>query len=287
MSGYDLYTSLGLSRVHPPEELAEQLDRKLTDLRGQGYSDDTPEVREASAARAVLGDAGKRTEYDQALDAPDDEPGIPWIISLAQRPTGPQWGVPSSDGAKKGVSLDSLTSLLKPLYVAAAVAVLLVLSFGNFFFPWAKAEIDGEPGGMNGFGVLSEDATLFTRTLFLYTALLVIVLLIAGAIMLATSSASKAGALVAAVGGGLLTIYAFVAMVTKFGAEDLFGVMEGDREMMGQLFGASTIEGSIGIGSIFGLILGILVLAITVFYVIKGEGRILPARQQAEQPVQQ
>ena len=44
-----------------------------------------------------------------------------------------------------------------------------------------------------------------------------------------------------------------------------------------------SIDAAVGIGSIFGLILGLLILAVTVFYVIKGEGRILPARQ----PVQQ
>ena len=32
MSGYDLYTSLGLSRAEPPEQLAEQLDRRLSEI---------------------------------------------------------------------------------------------------------------------------------------------------------------------------------------------------------------------------------------------------------------
>ncbi len=286
MSGYDLYTSLGLSRAEPPEQLAEQLDRRLSELRSNGFTDDTPQVNEVSAARAVLGDPAKRTEYDHALDAPgDDEPSIPSIIALAQRPTGPQWGVPAA-GAPKNSAMDTLTGLLKPLYVAAAVGVLLLLSIGNFFFPWGKMEADGEAAPMNGFGVITAGGDAITRTLYLYIALLVIVLLIAGAVMLATSSAPKAGALLAAVGGGLLTIYSFIALVTKFGAADFFGVVGGSGSFMsdfGEEFETASIDAAVGIGSIFGLILGLLVLAVTVFYVIKGEGRILPARQ----PVQQ
>ena len=62
-NSYDLYASLGLSRFQSPEQLAAELDHRLS-----GVTRDTPEWHELSAARVVLGDATRRQMYDQRLD---------------------------------------------------------------------------------------------------------------------------------------------------------------------------------------------------------------------------
>jgi hypothetical protein len=275
MSGYNLYDSLDLSRAEPPEQLAQQLDRRIADLRSQGHADSSPQVSEATAARAVLGDATKRTEYDQRLDAPGESgPDIPWIVDLAQRSAASPWAAPAGTASGRGTL--SLTELLKPLYIAAAAGVLLVLAVIDFFLAWGKATAEGETISMNGFGALTEDGSAVTRTLFLYTALLVIVFLVAGTAMLATSSAPKAGALLVAVGGALLTVYGLYALITKLGAEDVFGIFDGGGSIMDEITGDTSIDAGIGLGAVFGLILGLVTLAVAVLYVVRAPGRILP-----------
>jgi hypothetical protein len=275
MSGYNLYDSLDLSRAEPPEQLAQQLDRRIADLRSQGHADSSPQVSEATAARAVLGDATKRTEYDRRLDTPGESgPDIPWIVDLAQRSAASPWVAPA--GTASGRGTPSLTELLKPLYIAAAAGVLLVLAVIDFFLAWGKATAEGETISMNGFGAASADGQVLTRTLFLYIALLVIVFLVAGTALLAVSSTPKAGALLAAVGGALLTLYGLYALITKMSADSLFGLIGGGGSMMDDIFGDTSIDAGIGLGAVFGVVIGVVTVAVAVLYVVRAPGRILP-----------
>ncbi|MDN6241258.1 hypothetical protein [Corynebacterium variabile] len=63
MSSYDLYQSLGLDRGQSPEQLAAELDHRIS-----GVTRETPQWNELSVARAVLGDPTRRGMYDQRLD---------------------------------------------------------------------------------------------------------------------------------------------------------------------------------------------------------------------------
>lgn len=275
MSGYNLYDSLGLSRAEPPEQLAQQLERRTAELRAEGHDDSSPQIGEVTAARAVLGDAARRTEYDRALDDPaTDGPDIPWIMDLSRRPAASPWAAPV--GTASGRTTPALTELLKPLYVACATGALLVLTVIDFFLAWGKATTEGETISMNGFGAVSADGDTVTRTLFLYIALLVIVFLIAGTAMLATSSVPKIGAALVAVGGVLLTVYSFYALITKLGAEDIFGLVGGGGSVMDEVFGDTSIDGGTGIGAILGLVIGLVTLVVSVVFVVRAPGRTLP-----------
>lgn len=84
MANYDLYTELQLDKDMPPREIAEVLDSRLSDLRGRGFSGDSPEVDQMQTARAILGDPYKRDLYEAALNGPqDDVVNIRWLHDLA------------------------------------------------------------------------------------------------------------------------------------------------------------------------------------------------------------
>lgn len=77
MTSYNLYESLGLDRTKTPEQLDAELSQRIT-----GVTRETPEFYELDAARSVLGDATKRSMYDQRLDS-DAEVTITDIQHLA------------------------------------------------------------------------------------------------------------------------------------------------------------------------------------------------------------
>lgn len=84
MANYDLYTELHLDKDMPPQGIAEILDSRLADLRGRGFSSDSPEVDQFETARAILGDPYKRDIYEAALYGPhDDIVNIRWLHELA------------------------------------------------------------------------------------------------------------------------------------------------------------------------------------------------------------
>jgi hypothetical protein len=285
MSGYNLYESLGLSRAHPPEELARQLDQRAAELRSQGLTDQSPQVDEVLIARTVLGDATKRTEYDRALDAAAGtapEADVPWIRELAQRSAAGNWSAaaagpagPSSTAPGFPVVLDRF---LTPLPVAAATVILLVVTFGMFFLSWGQVKMteDGEKLrlSVNGFGHVSMEVTGWgsmtagdTRPLYAVVSLVILVLFVVAAVLLAATRESRFGALLLAVAGGLLALYGLWALIVKLGAEDAFG---------GEDNWGSLPSASVGAGAVIGLILGLVTLLIGVTAVLRMRGPLLP-----------
>ncbi|HIW90186.1 MAG TPA: hypothetical protein H9870_00740 [Candidatus Corynebacterium avicola] len=287
MSGYDLYQSLELSRVHPPEQLAEQLDQRIAELRGQGVQDWEPQLDEVLIARTVLGDAGRRTEYDHALDAAPGtapEADVPWIRALAQRGAGGGWAVPGGNGAGQSSGAGAANALavvdryLTPIPLAAVSGVLAVLTFAVFFFSWGKASAQEQSAtldlSVNGFGAALMEIDSWasmtgrdTSPAYVLLSLVILILLVVGAVLLGLSRETRFGGLLVAVGGGLLTLYGLWALITKLGAEDLFG---GEED-----FG-TTFKASVGAGAILGLILGLLTLAVGVLVVLRAKGSLLP-----------
>lgn len=84
MANYDLYKELHLDEDMPPNGIADILGDRLSELRSQGYSSDSPEVDQLETARAILGDPYKRDIYEAALyGAQDDVVNIRWLHDLA------------------------------------------------------------------------------------------------------------------------------------------------------------------------------------------------------------
>lgn len=77
MTSYNLYDSLGLDRSRTADQLDAELGQRLA-----GVTRETPEFYELDAARSVLGDATKRSMYDQRLDS-DTEVTVTDIQHLA------------------------------------------------------------------------------------------------------------------------------------------------------------------------------------------------------------
>ncbi|MGP5653907.1 hypothetical protein [Candidatus Corynebacterium faecigallinarum] len=289
MSGYDLYQSLGLSRAHPPEQLATELDRQISDLRAQGVQDSDPRLDEVLIARSVLGDAGRRTEYDRALDAAPGtaaEADVPWIKALAQRSAG--WDMAGGNSAGNGAGngagsgganvLAAIDRFLTPLPLAAVSGLLTVLAFITFFFNWGKVTMTDGPATLTftitGFGSASMDMSGFgnlflsdTRPGYTLLSLVILILLVVGTVLLGLTRDTRFGALLVAVAGGLLTLYGVWALFTKLGADDLFG---GEED-----FG-SLPSPSVGAGAVLGLIVGVLTLAVGVLVVLRLQGSLLP-----------
>ena len=289
MSGYDLYQSLGLSRAHPPEQLATELDRQISDLRAQGVQDSDPRLDEVLIARRVLGDAGRRTEYDRALDAAPGtaaEADVPWIKALAQRGAG--WDMAGGNSAGNGAGngagsgganvLAAIDRFLTPLPLAAVSGLLTVLAFITFFFNWGKVTMTDGPATLTftitGFGSASMDMSGFwnlflsdTRPGYTLLSLVILILLVVGTVLLGLTRDTRFGALLVAVAGGLLTLYGVWALFTKLGADDLFG---GEED-----FG-SLPSPSVGAGAVLGLIVGVLTLAVGVLVVLRLQGSLLP-----------
>ncbi|WPF68481.1 hypothetical protein [Corynebacterium sp. 21KM1197] len=65
---YNLYESLGLSRESSSEEIAAELDSRLSAYLERGGAENDPEYDEAATAREILGDSTKRGLYDARLD---------------------------------------------------------------------------------------------------------------------------------------------------------------------------------------------------------------------------
>jgi hypothetical protein len=280
MSGYNLYESLGLSRAHPPEELARQLDQRAAELRSQGLTDQSPQVDEVLIARTVLGDATKRTEYDRALDAAAGtapEADVPWIRELAQRSAAGNWSAAAAGPAGPSFP-EALDRLITPLTVAVTAVVLAVATFGVFFFSWGQAKISEDGAtlhlSVNGFGNATMEANVYgsmsasdTRPLYTVISLVILVIFVVAAVLLAVTRDGRFGALLLAVTGGLLALYGLWALITKLAAEDTLGGEEN--------FG-SHLPTSVGTGSILGLILGLLTLLVGVTAVLRMRGPLLP-----------
>lgn len=283
MSGYDLYESLGLSRAQPPEQLAWQLDQRITELRAQGYRDSSPEVDEPLIARAVLGDAAARTEYDRALDAaPGAGPvaDVPWIRGLAQRgpSTGSAWSAPAGAQGTAPAFPALLDRFLTPLPVAVTAVVLLLVTFGMFFLSWGQVKLTEDGAtlrlSVNGFGHATMEMSGWgtmtgsdTRPLYTVVSLVILVLFVVSAALLAVTRDTRFGALLLAVTGGLLTLYGLWALIGKLGAEDVFG---------GEDNWGSLPSASVGAGAVIGLILGLLTLLVGVLAVLRMRGPLLP-----------
>ncbi|KQB83311.1 hypothetical protein [Corynebacterium oculi] len=71
---YNLYESLGLSRESSSEDIAAELDSRLSAYLERGGAKNDPEYDEAATARAILGDNAKRGLYDARLDDAHGEP---------------------------------------------------------------------------------------------------------------------------------------------------------------------------------------------------------------------
>lgn len=90
MGHYNLYESLGLSRQDSSEELGAQISARLSALRQQGMTDDSPEVDEATTALQILGNPELRRMHDTRLDDPHapaiDVPALHELAAAAPQP---------------------------------------------------------------------------------------------------------------------------------------------------------------------------------------------------------
>lgn len=115
MSRYTFYSSLGLDRDRDPQQLAAQLDQWL---KMPGL--DRAQVAELQAARAILGDPVKRTEYDRRIDDPSaPDMTMAEMQELAARQSAPGWGRPdagASAAAGSSATGPSVTDRLSSLY---------------------------------------------------------------------------------------------------------------------------------------------------------------------------
>ncbi|MGO1948881.1 MAG: hypothetical protein ACTH1D_04560 [Mycobacteriaceae bacterium] len=104
MANYDLYTELHLDKDMPPSGISEILGGRISDLKGQGYTGDTPEIDQLETALAILGDPYKRDVYEAALyGGQDDVVNIRWLHDLADSKT-PPGGAPSAPEPEPGPS---------------------------------------------------------------------------------------------------------------------------------------------------------------------------------------
>lgn len=120
MSRYTFYSSLGLDRDRDPQQLAAQLDQWL---KMPGL--DRAQVAELQAARAILGNPVKRTEYDRRIDDPSaPDMTMAELQELAARQSAPGWGrpdagapsVPGTPRAGASVAAASVTDRLSSFY---------------------------------------------------------------------------------------------------------------------------------------------------------------------------
>lgn len=120
MSRYTFYSSLGLDRDRDPQQLAAQLDQWL---KMPGL--DRAQVAELQAARAILGNPVKRTEYDRRIDDPSaPDMTMAEMQELAARQSAPGWGRPDADApsasgtprAGASVAAASVTDRLSSFY---------------------------------------------------------------------------------------------------------------------------------------------------------------------------
>jgi hypothetical protein len=88
MANYDLYTELHLDKDMPPNGISEILSGRISDLKRQGYTADSPEIDQLETAQAILGEPYKRDVYEAALyGGPDDVVNIRWLHDLADAKT--------------------------------------------------------------------------------------------------------------------------------------------------------------------------------------------------------
>lgn len=83
---YNLYESLGLDSAAGTEELHAKLSGQLSELRDAGVSEYSGEFQEKFTALQVLGDEGRRREYDALLADENATVTIATLRELASRP---------------------------------------------------------------------------------------------------------------------------------------------------------------------------------------------------------
>lgn len=134
-NSYDLYASLGLSRFQSPEQLAAELDHRLS-----GVTRDTPEWHELSAARVVLGDATRRQMYDQRLDDATQTVTPGEIQQLAATP------VPTAaPSASTGGGLTGVIREHPKLSATVGVLAVAVLAVGGLAIAGSGGGDDSTP----------------------------------------------------------------------------------------------------------------------------------------------
>ena len=83
---YNLYESLKLDSAASTEELHANLSNQLSELRDAGVSEYSGEFQEKLTALQVLGDEGRRREYDALLSDENATITIATLRELANRP---------------------------------------------------------------------------------------------------------------------------------------------------------------------------------------------------------
>ncbi|MEJ4099742.1 hypothetical protein V5S96_05110 [Corynebacterium mastitidis] len=134
---YNFYKSMNLDGSTPPQKLADILDEKITAIQGSETAT-AADLGEAIAARAILGDPEKKSEYDTALHGPDGVVTIEWIQELAKKKSSTSYEKKSPSSTlpkKKKVSIDfdlnnfPVSSQLQrqesKLWIAGMVLILL------------------------------------------------------------------------------------------------------------------------------------------------------------------
>ncbi|MGO1634928.1 hypothetical protein ACTXKQ_05005 [Corynebacterium variabile] len=275
MSRYTLYNSLGLDRSLDPQQLAAQLDQwlKMPDLA-------PAQLAELQAARAILGDPVKRTEYDRRIDDPSAaEMSVAEMQELAGRtqyPATPSWSaaaaptmVPTASGSPVTVGRSS----------AAALGVLFLFLVLSLFLNWKKFTSSFSYGGedfeydvdQNGYGRLLDDLTSDGQLIsgsseilpfYLSGMLISLVLVLVGSVLLAMGKKPRAAAVLAGVGG----LVAVLLSVLNMAGNNMDNVMDdsaGVEDIMDAMLRGGEL--STGIGCFIALVAGILVIVVAGF----------------------
>lgn len=146
-SSYDLYQSLGLDRGRTTEQLAAELDQRLSST-----SRGAPGWQELTDARAVLGDPTRRSMYDQRLDDPSQTVTPAEIQQLAAMNVGA-----ASGGSTGGGFLGRMWRESPKLTATAGVLTVAVLVVGGLAIGDAVGGGDDDDASSTAAGSSSPD----------------------------------------------------------------------------------------------------------------------------------
>lgn len=143
MASIDLYHDLDLDRSKSPAELAAELDHRL---RGVSW-DDKSTHEQLTVARKILGDATKRTMYDQRLADPSASIDVDNLRGLAYQDVKQP---PAALSAASTVAVDKVKSFYrtdtKPKLAGTAVAAIAVLGLVGAGVASCGNDDDGNAG---------------------------------------------------------------------------------------------------------------------------------------------
>ncbi|MDN6439221.1 MAG: hypothetical protein L0K27_07095 [Corynebacterium nuruki] len=174
-----------------------------------------------------------------------------------------------------------LIQVLRPVYVAAATVVLVLLTVICDLMTWASGAgtVSGLPYiavSVDGFGRVSSDSgDGALRAGHLLAALVILLLLAAAVVCLVATEAHRLGAVALSAAGVLGVGKGLVAVVTGEGKGDGFGLISPER--FSSYFWDIDYTSSTGAGPFLAVLLGLVTLAVGLVYLVLGaRGPLIP-----------